>query len=146
MIWCSGDITTPPPATASHHSIGRIHQSRMPPSSTMQQFLLTYQWFVHTVDHGRGAPGAPLRNSSLDSRARHEHGMKAYTHVRLCCAELQNWLSDANAVHADVKANCFDMGGMAPIMSHSLMMSMKVSCHSLCIRFRFNARLRLDAR
>ena len=28
------------PATTSHHSIGRIHQSRMPPSSTMQQFLL----------------------------------------------------------------------------------------------------------
>ena len=55
-------------------------------------------------------------------------------------------LSDAEAMRADVKANCFDMGEVAQNMCHSLMMSMAVSCHSLCTRFRFNTRLRFNTR
>ena len=49
-------------------------------------------------------------------------------------------------MRADVKANCFDVGEVAQFMCNSLMTSMAMSCHSLCTRFRFNTRLRLNTR
>ena len=55
-------------------------------------------------------------------------------------------MSDADAMRADVKANCFDVGEVAQFMCNSLMTSMAMSCHSLCTRFRFNTRLRLNTR
>ena len=61
-------------------------------------------------------------------------------------------LSVADAMRADVKTNCFDVGEVAQFMCNSPMTSKAMSCHSLCTRFRFNTRLtfntrlRLDAR
>ena len=61
-------------------------------------------------------------------------------------------LSDADAMRADAKANCFDVGEVAQFMCNALMTSMAMTSHSLCTRFRFNTclrfntRLRLDAR
>ena len=49
-------------------------------------------------------------------------------------------------MRADVKSNCFDVGEVARFMYNFLMTSMAMSCHSLCTRFRFNTRLRLNTR